>query len=135
MLVVAGVGIWKLTNQPAARAQSGCSAATLQGAYGFSLSGFFYDPNGFQGVYAAAGRAVADGSGGITGTQTINLDGTPSRGVSFAGTYNINADCTGTMNIDSGNSNFDLVVTSGGKEISLVDYDPNFMLTGTAKLQ
>jgi hypothetical protein len=122
-----------------ARAQNACSAASLQGSYGLAVDGFFYDVNGFQGVYDSAGVAVADGAGNITGTDTVNIDGTPTRGRKFTGTYTVNADCSGTMILkdSSGNpiTNMDMVVTNGGKDVVLVDYDPNLILHGTAKLE
>ncbi|MCC6390217.1 MAG: hypothetical protein IT167_06420 [Bryobacterales bacterium] len=132
ILLAAGAGIWRLTNQPVARAQSGCSAATLQGSYGYVTNGFFYDANGFQGIYAASGRAVFDGTGAITGTESHSMDGVPARGVQFSGTYTVNADCTGSINAGS---NIDFVVTNGGKQITLVSYDPDFIVSGTATLQ
>ena len=82
---------------------------------------------------------MADGNGGISGTDTVNLDGTATRGRQFNGTYSINADCTGTVNLADaqGNAivNMDLVVANGGKDVALVDYDTDTILHGTAKLQ
>jgi hypothetical protein len=134
-----GVWVGRFSTQPVARAQGGCTAANLKGAYGLALNGFFYTPDGFQGVYASAGLAVADGNGGITGTDTVNLDGTPTRGRQFTGTYTINSDCTGTTSLKDtrGNviANLDLVVTNGGKDVALVDSDTDTILSGSAKLQ
>jgi hypothetical protein len=43
------------------------------------------------------------------------------------------------MNLrDSSNvaiTNFDIVIANGGKDVALVDYDPNLILNGAAKLQ
>jgi hypothetical protein len=134
-----GMWIGRITVQPVVRAQGGCTAANLKGSYGLALNGFFYDPDGFQGVYASAGLAVADGNGAITGSDTVNLDGTPTRGRQFTGTYTINSDCTGTTSLKdaSGNviANLDLVITNGGKDVALVDSDTDTILSGTAKLQ
>jgi hypothetical protein len=125
--------------QPVARAQSGCSVASFKGSYSLSVSGTFYDVNGFAGVYASSGLAVADGAGAIIGSDTLNYDGTPTRGRQFVGTYTINSDCTGAMNLkDLKNApivNMDLVIVNGGKDIELVDNDPDMILTGTARLQ
>ena len=138
-LLTLGVAIGRFTLQPVARAQTGCSAASLKGSYALSMSGFFYDPDGIQGVYGAAGLAVADGTGGITGTETLNLDGTPARGLQFTGSYTVNNDCTGSLSLkdSQGNAivNMDLVIAGGGKNVSLVDYDPNVIVNGTATLQ
>lgn len=138
-LLALGMLIGRFTTPTVARAQSGCSVATLKGSYSLAVSGFFYDSDGFQGVYASAGLASADGAGAITGADTVNIDGTPTRGRQFTGTYTVNADCTGTMNLKdakgNGLTNMDLVVANGGKDVALVDYDGNLILNGTAKLQ
>jgi hypothetical protein len=111
----------------------------VKGNYAITVNGFFYDADGFQGVYSSAGLAIADGAGAITGTDTVNIDGTPTRGRQFTGTYTLNANCTGTINLTDtkGNSigNMDLVVANGGKTVALVDYDPNLILNGTATQQ
>jgi hypothetical protein len=138
LVLAVGVAIGKFSVQPVARAQTGCSAASLKGAYSMAVNGLFYDADGFQGVYASAGLTVADGAGGITGTDTLNLDGTPTRARQLTGVYSINPDCTGTMNVKdtSGNViNMDLVVANGGKDVVLVDYDADMILNGTAKQQ
>jgi hypothetical protein len=138
-LVTLGLLIGRFTAQPVARAQGGCTVANLKGAYGLAVNGFFYDNQGSQGVYSSAGLALADGNGGITGTDTVNVDGSATRGRQFTGTYTVNADCTGTMNLrDATNipiTNMDMVITNGGKDVVMTDYDTDLILNGTAKLQ
>ena len=138
-LISFGLGILTFKAAPVARAQNACSAATVQGSYGLAVNGFFYDSSGFQGVYDSAGVAVLDGAGGVTGTDTVNIDGTPIRGRKFTGTYTVNADCSGTMILKDSTgaalTNMDMVVTTGGKELVLVDYDPDLIIHGTAKLE
>jgi hypothetical protein len=138
-ILALGMLIGRFTMQPVAWAQNGCSVASLKGSYSLAINGFFYDADGFQGVYASAGLAVADGAGVVTGTDTVSIDGTPTRGRQFTGTYTINPDCSGTVNLKDakGNtiSNMDLVIANGGKDVALVDYDPDTILNGTAKLQ
>jgi hypothetical protein len=139
VLVALGVLAGRFTAQPVARAQSGCATANLKGAYGLAVNGFFYDVDGNQGVYSSAGLAVADGAGGITGTDTLNLDGTPTRGRQFTGTYTVNTDCSGTMNLKDAKgvpiTNMDMVVANGGKDVVMVDYDTDMILNGTLKLE
>jgi hypothetical protein len=139
VLVAFGLCLWTFKRAPVARAQNACSVSSLQGTYGLAVDGFFYDVDGFQGVYASAGVAVADGAGGITGTDTVNVDGTPTRGRKFTGTYTVNTDCSGNMVLKDSTgaplTNMDMVVTNGGKDLVLVDYDPNLILHGTAKLE
>lgn len=138
-LVSLGLCLWTFKLAPVARAQNACSLTSFQGSYGLAVDGFFYDQDGFQGVYASAGVAVADGAGAITGTDTVNIDGTPTRGRKFTGTYTVNTDCSGNMVLKDSSgaliTSMDMVVTNGGKDIVLVDYDPNLILHGTAKLE
>ena len=137
--LIFGVWIGRFGVQPIARAQGGCTVANLKGAYGLAVNGFFYDNEGSQGVYSSAGLAVADGNGGITGADTVNVDGSPTRGRQFTGTYTVNADCTGTMNLrDASNipiTNMDMVIANGGRDVVMTDYDTDMILNGTAKLQ
>jgi hypothetical protein len=139
VVLILGVLIGRFTVQPVARAQSGCSVATLKGSYSLAVNGFFYYSDGSQGVYSSAGVVAADGAGGITGSDTVNIDGTPARGRQFTGTYTINPDCSGTVNLKdskgNGIANMDLAVANGGKDVALVDYDTDIILNGTAKLQ
>jgi hypothetical protein len=125
--------------QPVVRAQSGCTVANLKGPYALAINGFFYYNDGSQGVYASAGVAVADGNGAISGTDTVSIDGTPTRGRQFNGTYSINDNCTGTVNLTDAQGksivNMDLVIANGGKDVSLVDYDAGAIINGTAKSQ
>lgn len=138
-LVIVTVLVGRFTAQPVVRAQSGCTVGSLKGSYSLAINGFFYDADGFQGVYSSAGLAVADGTGIISGTDTVNLDGTPTRGRQFTGTYTVNSNCTGSMilNDSSGTEilSMDLVVANGGKTVALVDYDTDMILNGTATLQ
>jgi len=138
-LISFGLGLLTFKMTPVARAQNACSVASVQGSYGLAVDGFFYDVNGFQGVYDSAGVAVADGAGGITGTDTVNIDGSPTRGRKFTGTYTVNADCSGTMILKDSTgapiTNMDMVVSNAGKNLVLVDYDPNLIVHGTAQLQ
>jgi len=75
----------------------------------------------------------------VSNTETASFDGIVQRNQNYTGTYTINADCTGTANYkdSSGKSiaNFDLVVTNGGKDVQMVEYDSDTMISGTAKLQ
>lgn len=58
-LVSLGLCIATFKTAPVVRAQNACSLTSLQGSYGLAIDGFFYDVDGFQGIYASAGVAVA----------------------------------------------------------------------------
>lgn len=138
-LVAIGVVAGRFSVQPVVRAQDGCTNASFKGAYGFALNGFYYDQFGNQSVYAANGRTVADGAGALAGTETVSFDGAIQRNLTLAGTYTVNADCTGTWNFTDSKGaavgNFDVVMTSGGKQVQLVEYDRGVIISGTATQQ
>lgn len=119
------------------RAQDSCDATSFKGAYGLSLKGFVYDARGTMYILAAAGRVVADGAGAITGVDTISYDGTIVKR-KFTGAYTVNADCSGTLVLnadDTSMTNADFVIVNDGKEVSLVQTDANFIMSGELKLQ
>ena len=141
-LVVIGIAIalgsWarKMTAPPKAHADDGCTNASFSGAYGYVNSGFFYTPS--LGIFGASGRFVSDGNGNLTGSDTLNIDGGLNRGRKYTGTYSINADCTGSMVFQisaTGTNNFDIVLTDNGREVKLIETDPNTIITGTAHQQ
>jgi hypothetical protein len=138
LLILAGLA-GRFTAQRVVKAQSGCTVGSLKGSYSIALNGFFYDADGFQGVYSSAGLAVADGTGAVSGSDTVNFDGAPTRGRQFTGTYTINSNCTGSMILNDSTGaeivSLDLVVANAGKSVALVDYDANMILNGTATLQ
>lgn len=114
-----------------------CDAASLKGAYGYRLSGFVYDQQGYTYYLGAVGRLTGDGAGAITGSQTFSFDGTILK-QQLTGTYTVNADCTGSLTLTSektGSMHFDFVIVNSGQEIELVQADEAFVLTGTMKRQ
>jgi hypothetical protein len=136
--IAIAIGVWtrRIAAPSKAHADDGCSAASLSGPYGYLNSGFFYSPN-FS-VFGSVGRFVADGNGGLSGADTLNVDGSVNRGRKYTGTYTINSDCTGSMIFQvsaTGTNNFDIVLTDNGKEVKLVETDQNTMITGTAHQQ
>jgi hypothetical protein len=122
----------------AASAQSsGCTTASLNGAFGYSLKGSWYDAQYYVYLIGIVGRVVADGNGAITGADSFNFDGTAGKR-QYTGTYTVNDDCTGSLNFktsDGNNFNFDFVIYSDGKEASLVETDQNYIVTGDLKQQ
>jgi len=72
-----------------------CKLQDLQGTYGFTLKG----DNLARGVgYIVAGILTSDGSGNITGSGKQTVGGQVSD-AAFTGTYQLNADCTGTTHL------------------------------------
>ena len=124
-----------LATAPVIMAQNGpfqtvCTNATLQGNYGFTVSGM--RPTGPGGpVEAIIGTAMTnfDGVGGLTQTDNIHgsLDGFPTPDRPATGKYSIKDDCTGTMTIAAADSpvlTLRIVVVDNGNEVRTVVVNP-----------
>jgi hypothetical protein len=87
-----------------AAANPGCSVSTLKGGYAVHGQGTVVQqlPNlpapSFQ--FAEVARATLDGAGNVYGTAMLNLGGIAVQGT-FSGTYTVNADCTGTVTLQT----------------------------------
>ena len=109
-----------------------CSNATLRGNYGFVLSGV----NNASALTATVGQITADGSGGLTGSETVSNNGVITSNVSITGSYALNKSCTGTATITPAGgsaSNYSLVVI--GTQIQMVETDSGFTESGYAQAQ
>ncbi len=82
---------------PAAHAAS-CSLTGTAGKYGFTLTGVVILGTGPVPI-AAVGRASLDAAGNVSGTESRSVGG-GFADETFAGTYTVNPDCTGTATID-----------------------------------
>ena len=116
-----------------------CDATTLNGAYGYTLSGYAYDANYNIYISAAVGRFVADGNGGVTGSDSMNFDSSIFKR-KITGTYTINSDCTGsvTLTYDDGTNKAqtvhgDIIAVNNGKEVNFAQTDAPFMVTAVMK--
>jgi hypothetical protein len=120
------------------RAQAGCTALSLNGPYGYAVSGSGYDGAGnLVGFLAGTGRIVFDGNGTITtGADTFSYNGTIVRRT-YTGNYNIMQDCTGSMVLQAsgGVAHGDIVLVNNGKEVNFVQTDNNFVFSGVFKSQ
>ncbi len=108
---------------------SSCSNATLKGSYAALLTGF---SGGLP--FAALDHVTADGLGNLTGTGTVNVNGTVSSGVPLSATYSINADCTGSATFSSGTTQ-NLIIKSSGSQVYITRTGPattGTVVTGTA---
>ena len=109
-----------------------CSNATLKGNYGFVLSGVNNTPV----LTATVGQITADGSGGLTGSETVSNGGVITSNVTITGSYALNKNCTGTATIipaGGSASNYSLVVI--GTQIEMVETDSGFTESGYAQAQ
>jgi hypothetical protein len=101
---------------------NGFSNSNLKGQYAFSMTGTLFDSATLStSPYTRVGVFIADGNGNITGgveDVNLNLVGSGSPRLSFSGgTYTINSDGRGTLNLTSvgtggGSLTFSITMTS-----------------------
>jgi hypothetical protein len=103
-----------------------CSAATLNGRYGLTFSG--YSTTGAVPALTSASIPVAggglvtfDGKGNLSASETVNLGGLIEP-VDVTGTYTVNSDCTGSFT--TSHAHLNLVIVRNGREILAVNTDP-----------
>lgn len=117
--------------QPARLAAS-CSNATLQGNYGFLVSG-----TNAGNPIAIVGQIIADGNGGLTGMETVSNNGDLVDTTLVTGTYKIGSKCAGTATITPQGgtaANYQLAAIAGGK-VQLVSADNGTVQSGFLQSQ
>jgi hypothetical protein len=110
--VLSATAVALLSLSGAAQAGGLCSGATLKGPYGFSAQGEvlgLLDANGLHpfttpSILNDVAIVTFDGAGHFARTDFGNMNGVPKGGQTAfnpnqSGTYTVNADCTGTMQI------------------------------------
>ena len=117
---------------PVVQAQSGCWNGSLRGAYGVQIKGTIVG----LGPIAGVARLRYDGAGNFTQTDNVTVNGfpiVPNRPGS--GTYNVNADCTGTQTLNTGGQvlHTTFALAESGKEILDEVTDPGLVITGVGK--
>ncbi|HEU5474956.1 MAG TPA: hypothetical protein VFV67_30300 [Actinophytocola sp.] len=120
-----------LTASAAAKAPS-CSNATLKGTYTFASGGWTV-AGGSTTPFALAGVEHYDGAGNIAGVVTTSINGVIIPGTPNTGTYQINADCTGTAAFTNSGvtTHFDIYVSPDGDEFQFVGTDPGAVTSAT----
>jgi hypothetical protein len=114
--------------------QANCSTESLNGAYGFGISGWTYDSSGTGWGFAESGKAVADGAGNLSLEGTASQTGTISSGT-VPGRYSVNSDCTGTAiltNAQGTSDHLNFVIVARGREIQFIETDPTTVISGSA---
>jgi hypothetical protein len=105
-----------------------CGLSGKSSTFAFNLFG------GLSGTGAVAytGQLILDGKGSLTGTETLNLDGTITSGVSLTGTYTQGSNCLGTLQtVASGHATQNFATVAVGKELLLVETDSGSIVGGT----
>lgn len=118
---------------PAAQASDRCSNATLSGSYSDQDTGTIVGVGPFAGVNVDS----FDGRGKLTISGVSSVNGSVSQGTE-TGTYQVNADCTGTYTVkDSSGNTFDafFVISDSGNQLRIVITDPGTVINCVAHKQ
>ena len=128
------IAVGMLGSVPMVRAESGddaaCSNRILRGDYGFAVEGAIIGFGPLRGV----AMTHFDGAGKLRQVDHVVVNGIPPA-VDWnpgTGTYTVNADCTGTAqinNVQGPQINLRFVVVREGKEIHTVVNDPGYATT------
>ncbi len=101
------------------RQDHGCTQETLEGTYGYALSG----PLIGVGRVAAMGLAIFDGESALSAQDTLNTAGVVTHRTGV-GSYTVNANCTGSAKVggEFGGFSFEFTIVPGsrGSEFSFL---------------
>ncbi len=137
--ILATVPLLALALLAPAKTQGECSNATLKGSYGFTLSGFLLDHPGVPLLggtlaFAESGVRTFDGAGNFSDSHTVaSLAGTIFQPAA-TGTYSVNSDCTGSMNVGTSLTE-DFTIVNGGQEVEFIVSTPGRVMLGSLKKQ
>ncbi|MGB9457488.1 MAG: hypothetical protein WCB12_15680 [Bryobacteraceae bacterium] len=108
-----------------------CTNATLQGDYGFTVTGTRPSAPGSIVIETVVGVAMThfDGDGNLTQTDNIHgsISGYTAPDRPGTGVYSLNPDCTGTMQLSSPGSptlTLHIVVVDNGNEVRTAVVNP-----------
>lgn len=137
---------------PAVRAENACTAASINGVYGFSGNGFDAVHKSAAATAKSATQAATPsfapvafvgtlsftGDGMVSGSFTANGNGHQEKADPFTGAYVVNADCTGLVAVtekDGHESHFTVTITDGGRELLAMQTDDGSARTFVARKQ
>jgi hypothetical protein len=144
-LVAIGLGVTALlcgglaagqTKAAPAKAESGCTLASLKGNFGFSITG---TNTRFNVPFAFVGRMTADGAGNVTGRGTQSRGGQIVMNVGISGTYKVMPECMGISfikfeNEPNAQGRFEFVIVNDGREFYFIDVAEGTVESGSASL-
>lgn len=130
---MAAIATLALAVSPMAKAQAnkGCSNASLQGTFAYSVTGAFVAAPAPLGPYAEVGAQTFDGNGSTSASGMSSTNGSISPANS-AGTYTVNSDCTGTFTLQIAPgiaAHYFFVIANSGSEYHAVCLDPVAVIT------
>jgi hypothetical protein len=111
--------------------QRGCSNASMQGTFAYTVTGAFVAAPAPLGPYGEAGAQTFDGSGGTTVNGMSSTNGNIGPATS-TGAYTVNSDCTGTFTLQIApgiTAHYFFVIANNGAEYHAVCLDPVAVIT------
>jgi uncharacterized protein (TIGR03437 family) len=111
-----------------------CTPSNLNGTYSMTLSGRAISTAGsFAGSIQGVGAMSFNGSGGVTGTGTLNTNLAQGQSFTFTGTYTVQSNCLVAINLSTGfSATFAAVVWSNGTQITFTGADSTYVYSGSA---
>ncbi|MGO9228989.1 MAG: hypothetical protein ACLQKA_07250, partial [Bryobacteraceae bacterium] len=101
-----------------------CNSASLDGVYDVSITSRQVSATGtFTGVFQSTGLATFDGLSAVTIGLTSNTGQVVGTALTWSGSYSVQANCAGVINITSGGS--------ATLHVALYDQGNNFLLSGS----
>jgi hypothetical protein len=94
-VAAAAILLFSLASGSRTHAQTAYDATALKGAYGFTEQGGVGTTNPLVGL----GLITADGVGGVSGYENVQIYGVGTQTRSFQGSYTVNSDGTGSMTL------------------------------------
>jgi len=109
-----------------------CNASNLNGTYSLTLSGRGISATGaFSGSYQAVGTATFDGQSSVTFTGIVNTNQAAGAQFSYAGSYAVPPNCSGTITFITGSTaTFTLLVSGSGGSFNITGADPTYVYSG-----
>jgi uncharacterized protein (TIGR03437 family) len=131
LLMFTGSGRSETTTAP-------CSVSTLAGVYSLVMTGRSLNSAGvLTGTYQGVGTANFESAGNVVFTLTADTIQSPDAPTgTLSGTWTLGSNCTGTVNITSGDvASFTLTAYNLGKNFTVTGGDAAYALTGSGARQ
>jgi len=114
-----------------------CNSESLSGIYAVSVTSRQVTAAGtFTGVSQGTGSATFDGLSAVTINLTANTGQASATPVTWSGTYSVQANCAGVINIATGGSaTLNMAIYNSGADFLLSGSDANYSYSGTGNTQ
>lgn len=135
--LLAGVVLFSSAAFATTSAPVTCSGSTLNGTFSLVLTGRDVLPSAaLTKVSLGVGTAKFDGAGNFTSTMTVTTGAATAATQNWAGTYNLPANCLGSLTITVGDVGlFTLIPYNNGNNFTLTGQDGTYEYTGSGAPQ